>query len=267
MSETSLLRIARDRGVARIFLNRPQSRNALSKELAAQITAAFEEEAHNDGTRAVVLGGLGNDFCAGADLNEMRASGEAARTQNLGDAKRLAAMFRAVYAFPRPVIARVHGGVFGGGAGLVAACDLAVVADNAQFAFSEVRLGILPAIISPYVVRKIGESNARRYFLTAERFGAGEAKVMGLAAKTCLPEELDAAVEEILALVLLGSPDAQKRIKDLLNVVTSVSIEEGTRRTPEIIADARASEEGREGLRAFLEKRKPQWVATEEDPA
>jgi methylglutaconyl-CoA hydratase len=262
-----LVRIARDRGVARIFLNRPQSRNALSKELAAQITRAFEDEAGNAGTRAVVLGGLGSDFCAGADLNEMKASGEADRAQNIADAERLAMMFRAVHAFPRPVVARVQGGVFGGGAGLVAACDLAVVADNAQFAFSEVRLGILPAIISPYVVRKIGESNARRYFLTGERFGAPEAKAIGLAARVCPAAELDSTVEEILALLLLGSPDAQRRIKELLNVVSGASIEEASRRTPGIIADARASEEGSEGLRAFLEKRKPSWVAANEDPA
>ena len=267
MSELSLLRIARDRGVARIFLNRPQSRNALSQELAAQIKSAFEEEAGNAQTRAVVLGGLGNDFCAGADLVEMKAAGEAARTHNLGDAKRLAAMFRAVHEFPRPVLARVQGGVFGGGAGLVAACDLAVVAESAQFAFSEVRLGILPAIISPYVVRKIGEANARRYFLTAERFGAQEAKAIGLAAKICPLAELDSVVEDVLAHLLLGSPDAQRRVKELLNVITGVSIDEAGRRTPSMIAEARASEEGREGLRAFLEKRKPRWVAADEESA
>jgi len=265
MTEASLLRVARENGVTRMFLNRPQARNALSQELAKEITRAFEEEAQEPDTRIVVLGGLGNDFCAGADLGEMSASAQAERTQNLADAERLAQMFRAVHSFPRPVLARVHGGAFGGGAGLVAACDLAIVADTAQFAFSEVRLGILPAIISPYVLRKIGESNARRYFLTAERFGAEEAKAMGLAAKICPAAELDSAVEEMLALLLLGSPDAQRRIKQLLNVVAGAPIEEASRRTPEIIAEARASEEGREGLRAFLEKRKPLWVQARED--
>jgi methylglutaconyl-CoA hydratase len=139
------------------------------------------------------------------------------------------------------------------------------VADTAQFAFSEVRLGILPAIISPYVLRKIGEANARRYFLTAERFGAEEAKAMGLAAKSCPVAELDATVDGMLALLLLGSPDAQRRIKELLSIVAGATIEEAGRRTPEIIAEARASEEGREGLRAFLEKRKPLWVQARED--
>ncbi|HET9886262.1 MAG TPA: enoyl-CoA hydratase-related protein [bacterium] len=251
--------------MARLFLNRPQSRNALSKELAAQITQAFEEEATRAETRVLVLGGLGSDFCAGADLGEMRASGEADHAQNVADAQRLAAMFHAVHSFPRPVLARVQGGVFGGGAGLVAACDVAVVANGAQFAFSEVRLGILPAIISPYVMRKIGEANARRYFLTGERFGAEEALAMGLAAKICPAAELDAAVEEILAFLLLGSPDAQRRIKELLNVIAGTSIEEANRRTPDFIAGARASEEGREGLRAFLEKRKPRWVQANEE--
>jgi methylglutaconyl-CoA hydratase len=260
MTGATLVRVAREGDIAKIVLDRPQAKNALSRQLAEELTAAFEGAAQDPDVRAVLLAGEGSDFCAGADLNEMKASGEAPRADNLADAKRLARMFRAVHSFSGPVVARVQGNAFGGGVGLIAACDMAVISGASQFAFSEVRLGILPAIISPYVVRKIGESNARRYFLTGERFGAEEALAMGLASKVSPANELDAAVDEMMRHLLQGSPDAQRRIKALLEMVASTSIEEAQERTPAIIADARASGEGREGLRAFVEKRKPAWA-------
>jgi methylglutaconyl-CoA hydratase len=260
---SDLVRVVRDSGVVRISLDRPSARNALSAELAAQLTAAFDDEARRDDVRLVILAGEGPDFCAGADLNEMKESGAASRDDNLRGAKQLAAMFRAVRSFPRPVVARVQGNVFGGGVGLVCACDIAVVARKTRFAFSEVRLGILPAIISPYVVRRIGEATARRLFLTGERFGAEEALGMGLASVVVEPEDLDDAIAGLQTDLLAGSPDAQHRIKRLLDAISTGTMDEAAARTPEFIADARASLDGQEGLRAFLEKRRPSWVPPE----
>jgi methylglutaconyl-CoA hydratase len=255
-----LVRLTRTNGVARLTLARPESKNALSKALVAELAAAVAAAAQDDGVRVLVLAGEGSDFCAGADLGDMKMQGMASRDENLGDAQTLAEFFRALHAFPRPVIARVQGSAFGGGVGMIAACDFAIVASDARFAFSEVLLGILPAIISPYVVRRIGETNARRLFLTGERFGAQRALEIGLASEVAEPGALDGAVDGLVRRLLAGSPDAQRRIKTLLDAVACAPIDEAARRTPEIIADARASAEGQEGLRAFFEKRKASWV-------
>ena len=208
---SAAIRVARDGGVLRLALSRPESRNALSSALVRELGKALEEHARDASVRVLILSGDGPDFCAGADLADMQRVGAADLAENLADAERLSATFRALADFPRPVVARVHGNVFGGGAGLTAACDIAVVAKDARFAFSEVRLGILPAIISPYVVRKIGEANARRYFLTAERFGAQEAKAIGLAAKICPLAELDSAVD--ISGSSEGTPRANNRFE------------------------------------------------------
>lgn len=261
MSE--LVRVVRDGGVLRISLDRPSARNALSAELASQLTEAFDTEARRNDVHLAILSGEGADFCAGADLTEMKESGAATRAENLAGARQLAEMFRAVYTFPRPVVARVQGNVFGGGIGLVSACDIAVVARSARFAFSEVRLGILPAVISPYVVRRIGDAHARRLFLTGERFGAEEALAMGLASVVVDPADLDAAIAALQTDLLAGSADAQRRIKVLLDAISTGTMAEAAARTPEFIADARASADGQEGLLAFLEKRRPNWVPPE----
>jgi methylglutaconyl-CoA hydratase len=252
--------IDRHGDILNVFLNRPEARNALSGELLAQLTEAFREASEDPSVRAVVLGGEGKDFCAGADLTEMKALGAAGAEKNRADAERLGATYRAIHSFPRPVVGRVQGNVFGGGVGLVAACDIAIVAADARLAFSEVRLGIIPAVISPYVVRRIGAGMTRRLFLTGERFDGARAAEIGLATRAVSGAELDTAVGEVVEMILQGSPDAQRRIKLLVDTVSERELEEACALTPQFIADARASEEGQEGLRAFVEKRRPSWV-------
>lgn len=256
---SDLVRVTRQGGQLRIALNRPDVRNALSSELIGQLTEAFVAAARDDTVRLVLLAGEGKDFCAGADLRDMQALGSAKPAENRRDAEKLGRAFRAIRDLPRPVVARVQGNVFGGGGGLVAAADIAVVASDARFAFSEVRLGILPAVIGPYVVRRIGEGAARRLFLTGERFTGAAAAAMGLASIAVEADKLDEAVDAVVRDLLLGSPDAQRRIKQLLDEVSTGTMEEACGKTPAFIADARASDEGQEGLRAFLEKRPPSW--------
>jgi methylglutaconyl-CoA hydratase len=255
-----LVTVSRARDVVTISLARPEARNALSGELLAELARTFEGTAADPSVRAAVLAAEGPDFCAGADLAEMKRLGAAAPEENRADARRLAEAFRAIHSFPRPVVGRVHGNVLGGGIGLVAACDLAVVAEDVRMAFREVRLGILPAVISPYVVRRIGPAHARRLFLTGERFGAAEAVAMGLAAQAVPRERLEEAVSAFLAELRQGSPDAQHRIKLLLDAVVGVPIAVANDRTPEFIVQARASADGQEGLSSFLERRRPRWA-------
>lgn len=257
---SGLVRVAREDGLLRVTLHRPEARNALSGAMLGEIRAAFADGAGDPGVRAAVLAGEGRDFCAGADLGDMKRLGAASAEENREDARRLGAAFEAVRSFPRPVVARVQGNVFGGGNGLIAAADIAVCASDARFAFSEVRLGILPAVIGPYVARRIGDAWARRLFLTGERFGAERAVAIGLCTEAVDPDALDAAVDAVVGDLLRGSPDAQRRVKELLSAVADASHAGATALAPGFIADARASEEGQEGLRAFFEKRAPSWV-------
>ena len=261
MSE--LVRTSRDDGLVTVTLNRPESRNALSAELIAELTETFRGLSADPALRVVVLAGEGRDFCSGADLGYMRELGAASPEENRADAERLTDLFRAIHDLPHPVVARVQGNVFGGGAGLLAAADVAVAARHAHFAFTEVRLGILPAVVSPFVVRRIGDGNARRLFLTGERFDAEHARAIGLVAIVVEDDELDDAVASLVRELLKGSPDAQRRIKLLLDAIEETPLEEASRRTPEFIAEARASDEGQEGLSAFFEKRKPRWAPKE----
>ncbi|MDP6802904.1 MAG: enoyl-CoA hydratase-related protein [Gemmatimonadota bacterium] len=262
-----LVRSGREGGVLRLSLNRPDARNALSAALIRELTSVLTEAAADESVRAVVLRGEGQDLCAGADIAEMKATGAASREENLADAQTLQSLFESIHAFPRPVITRVHGNVFGGGVGLVAAADMAIAERGARFAFSEVRLGILPGVISPYVVRRIGEANARRLFLTGERFGAEAAADIGLVGEVVASDELDTAVERLLALLLAGSPDAQRRIKELLRALSGATPTEAAARTPAMIARARASADGQEGLAAFSERRRPSWAPEREEDA
>jgi methylglutaconyl-CoA hydratase len=257
---SALVRVAREDGLLRVTLNRPEARNALSGEMLGAVRDAFTDAAQDPGVRVALLAGEGRDFCAGADLGDMKRLGAASAEENREDARRLGAAFEAIRSFPRPVVARVQGNVFGGGNGLVAAADIAVCAEGARFAFSEVRLGILPAVIAPYVVRRVGDAWARRLFLTGERFGAERAVAVGLCTEAVPEGALDGAVAAVVKDLLRGSPDAQRRIKRLLEAVTDAPHEEAVGRTPDFIADARASDEGQEGLRAFFEKRAPAWI-------
>ncbi len=246
--------------VAHVWLNRTDARNALSRAMIAELTEAVHALGVQQGVRVIVLGGRGPDFCAGADIHDMRAAGEMTREQNIEAARTFAELFAALYDCPRPVIARLHGGVYGGGVGLTAACDIPVAADSAMFALSEVRLGIIPAMISPYVVRRIGERHARELFLTGARFDARRALEVGLVQRAVSEDSLDATIDALVRDLLAAAPEAQAHIKRWLPYVSTAPMLEARGRTPHEIADARARAEAKDGLSAFLEKRKPKWM-------
>ena len=247
--------------VAIVILNRPDVHNAFDETLIAELTAALRALDADPGVRAVVLAGAGPSFCAGADLNWMKKMAAFSRAQNLADAGALAAMLATLDALSKPTIARVHGAAFGGGAGLVACCDVAIGAQDATFAFSESRLGLIPAAISPYVVAAIGVRAARRYFLSAERFSAAEAYRLGLLHDLALIEELDARINELLGALLTAGPRAQAECKALLRAIANRPLDARlVADTAQRIARVRASPEGKEGVAAFLSKRKAAWV-------
>jgi methylglutaconyl-CoA hydratase len=255
------LQLAYERGVSTVTLNRPDVRNAFNDEVIAELTAVFAELAKREEVRCVVLAGNGPAFCAGADLNWMKRMAGYTREENIEDAAGLARMLEAIYRCPKPTIARVHGDTYAGGVGLVAACDITVAVETAQFCLSEVKLGLIPATISPYVIRAMGARAAHRYFLTAERFGAAEALRIGFVHEVVKPEELDTRVGEIANALVQAGPEAVKACKKLLHDVAGHDITAGlVRRTVEGIADIRASDEGREGVQSFLGKRKPGWL-------
>jgi methylglutaconyl-CoA hydratase len=243
------LRVERDGPVLRVTLARAEKRNAFDASLIAAIAEAFADVGD---ARCVVLAGDGPAFSAGADVDWMRASIDLDREANLADARAVRRMLEAVDGCPAPVVARVHGAAMGGGAGLVACADVALAAPDTVFAFSEVRLGIVPAVISPYVLARIGPGPARRYFVTGERFDAAEARRIGLVHEVA--EDLDAATEAVVTAILAGGPEAVRAAKRL--VLEAPDGEETARR----IAERRTSAEGQEGLRAFLERRPPAWT-------
>jgi methylglutaconyl-CoA hydratase len=247
-------------GVAVIWLNRPDVRNAMSAELIAELTDAVGAAAEDDDVRAIVLAGHGKAFCAGADLNWMKQASGYGPAENQADAARLAALLRAIAEAPKPTLARVHGPAFAGGLGLVAACDIAVASYDAKFCLTEVRIGLIPAMISPYVIRAMGPRAASRWFLSAEVFDSAEAYRMGLVQEIAPAEELDAAVDAMLGHLLQGGPAALAATKRLIRDVTHRPIDDAlVADTAGRIAAARASDEGREGIASFLEKRKPRW--------
>ncbi len=247
--------------VTRITLNRPEVRNAFNAELIASLTQAFRTVAAEPLTRVVVLGGQGKAFCAGADLAWMREMAGYDWAQNRADAQALADMLWAVYACPVPVVARIHGDCYAGGVGLAAVCDVLVAAEGVIFCLSEARLGLLPATISPYVIRAMGEQAARRYFITAERFNAAQARAMGFVHEVCGAEGLDAKVDELVATLLANGPMAVRACKRLVQDVAGRPISDELRaETARRIADIRATDEGREGVQSFLNKRPPAWL-------
>ena len=249
-----------DRGVARITMDRPEVHNAFNQAFIAALTAMLEEVGADPAVRAVVLGASGRSFSAGADLNWMQAMAGYDEAQNLADAEGLARLMRTLDRLPKPVIGRVQGPAFGGGVGLVACCDIAVGAASASFALSEVKLGLIPAVISPYVIAAIGERQARRYFLTAERFDAAEALRIGLLHQVVPDQELDAAVAALVAALAGNGPAAVAAAKDLIFAVGRRPTGEAVvAETARRIARIRASAEGREGIAAFLARRKAGW--------
>ncbi len=249
-------------GVGIIWLNRPDLRNAFNDEMIAELTAALQALEADKAIRAVVLAGAGAAFCAGADLNWMKRMAGYSVAQNRADAMGMATMLNTLYCLKKPTIARVHGAAFAGGVGLVAACDIAVAAYEAEFCLSEVKLGLIPATISPYVIRAMGERASRRYFLSAERFTAAEAYRIGLVSEIAPLADLDGRINELLEQLLLGGPNAQSLSKELIRAVAGGSIDTAMiSDTAGRIAAARASAEGKDGIASFLEKRAPAWAA------
>jgi methylglutaconyl-CoA hydratase len=247
--------------VATITLNRPELRNAFNETSISELALAFDELGQNELVRAIVLAANGPAFCAGADLNWMKKMAGYSQEENEADAMRLADMLRTIYYSPKPVVAKVQGDCYAGGMGLVAACDIVVASEAANFCLSEVKLGLIPATISPYVVMAIGEQASRRYFLTAERFSALEAKRLGLVHELVVPEQLDTAVNGIVTALLANSPNAVREAKKLVRDIAGMPIDDPLLAdTAGRIAAIRASDEGREGVASFLEKRKPKWL-------
>jgi len=256
------LEIVRAGGVATIWMNRPDVHNAFNAQLIADLTAACIELDADNAVRAVVLAGRGKSFSAGADLNWMRAAGEASEAENFAGAMKLAGMLRTLAEMNKPTIARVHGAALGGGMGLASACDICIAGDKAVFATSEVKFGIIPSAISPYVIRAIGERQAYRYFQTAERINATRAAELGLAHEAVAAEALDAKVEEVVDALLQGGPKSQAAAKDLIRAVANRPVSDAlVMDTAGRIASLRATPEAKEGLAAFLDKRPAAWIA------
>lgn len=260
MTDQTLLEHLDDRGVLTVTMNRPDLHNAFDDALIGRLTAVFNGIADRPEVRVVLLCGNGKSFSAGADANWMKRMAGYTRDENFTDAMALAGMLDAIHACPRPVVALVHGAAFGGGVGLVAACDIAIASVRASFCLSEVKLGLIPATISPYVMEAMGARACRRYFLTAERFMAAEAHRLGLVHEVVDEEHLDSKRDEIVTALLMGGPAAQAAAKALNRAVFNQPLGDALMRdTAGRIADVRVSVEGQEGLTAFLEKRTPAW--------
>ena len=260
---TQAIRISAQGGIATVVLSRPDVRNAFNDEVIAELSQAFIQLGDDPQVRAIVLMAEGPAFCAGADLNWMRRMADYSRDENEQDAEKLAFMLRTIYECPKPTIARVQGDVYAGGMGLVACCDMAVSVDTAHYCLSEVKLGLIPATIGPYVIRAMGPRASHRYFLTAERFSAQEALRIGFVHEVVPADQLDAAVGTWVQALLAASPNAVEECKKLVQYVADRDI---TRllidHTVKAIADIRASEEGTEGVQSFLNKRKPNWLVS-----
>jgi methylglutaconyl-CoA hydratase len=247
-------------GAARITLNRPEVHNAFNDELLHELTDAVRHATRNGDARVLVITGNGKSFCAGADLGWMRSVLDYTVEQNKKDAATLVDLLDLMEACPKPLVGRINGAAVGGGVGLAAVCDIAIASSDAKFGFGEVKLGIIPAMISPYVLRKIGRGQARELFLTGERIDAGRAREIGLVSEVVPPENLDNAVNAKVAALLTSAPGALAEAKKLIRTVPDMEASLAREYTLNKIAELRASPEGQEGMRAFLEKRKPEWV-------
>ena len=253
--------VLRDGGVATLWMNRPEVHNAFNAQLIADLSAACRALDADPSVRVVVLAGRGKSFSAGADLNWMKAAGEAGETENFADAMKLAGMLRTLAEMSKPTIARVHGAALGGGMGLASACDICIAGERALFATSEVKFGIIPSAISPYVIRAIGERQAYRYFQTAERIDARRAAELGLAHEAVASDALDAKVKEVVDALLLGGPKSQSAAKELIRAVANRPLSDAVvEDTARRIASLRVTPEAKEGLDAFLSKRPAAWV-------
>lgn len=244
-----------------VTLNRPEIRNAFNDELISELTHAFLEGDKDSSLRLVVLEGAGEAFCAGGDLNWMKKCAQYSSAQNQDDARKLGVMLQTINEFPRPVVAKVHGAVFGGGLGLISVCDYVIASAETMFSFSEVKLGLIPAVIGPFVINKIGESATRALFLTGERFVAARAFGLGLVHQVVENKAKgDEAAAKIGAEILQGSPQAQGVAKKFIREIREIPFSQKLDKAAQTLADLRATPEGQEGLTAFLEKRKPNWI-------
>lgn len=263
MNAPACLRVEHRGPVAWVWMARPTVHNAFDETLIAELATAFNQLGNDPGARVIVLAGEGRSFSAGADLGWMQRQGLASIEENLADARRLAQMLRTLAECPKPTVARVQGAALGGGMGLAAACDICVASTAASFATSEVKFGLIPSAISPYVLRAIGARQATRYFQTAERIDAQRALSLGLVHEVCEPEQLDATVQRVVEALLAGGPHAQAAAKDLIRAVSHAPVSEAVvDDTARRIAAMRATAEAREGLAAFLEKRPADWTRT-----
>lgn len=255
----STIRIESDETTARVWLDRPDVRNAFNETLIAEMAAAFEDLGRRTGLRAILLRGAGKSFCAGADLDWMRRMGGFSTEENERDAGRMARVFMAIDTCPVPVIAAAHGAALGGGCGLVACADIVIASESCQFGLTEVKLGIIPAVIGPFVLAKIGAGQARALFMTGERFDAARALRIGLVHHVVPEEGIDAAVDRLVAELMTSGPIAARAAKAWIRRIGGLSKEDASALAPRKIAELRASPEGREGIAAFLEKRRPSW--------
>lgn len=248
--------------VAEVWLNRPDVRNAFNDDMIAALTQTFAALSREEDLRVIVLAAHGKAFCAGADLNWMRAMADYSWEQNRGDAQKLADMLWTLYQCPVPIVGRIHGDCYAGGVGLAAVCDVLVATDDMTFCLSEARLGLLPATIAPYVIRALGEQASRRYMVTAERFSGAQAHALGFVHEVCRADQLDAKVAELVSVLAANGPKAVRACKRLVRDVAGAPLDADLRAdTARRIADIRSSDEGREGVQSFLGKRKPGWLA------
>ncbi len=257
------IRLEQNGAVATVILNRPEVHNAFNVTMISEMTEVFTQLGHDDGVRVVVLAGKGKSFSAGGDLNWMKQSISYTEAQNKEDATNMAKMFNTIDTCPKPVIARIHGAALGGGCGLTSCVDIAVASENALFGLTEVRLGIIPAAISPYVLQKIGLSNARRFFMTSERFDANTALDIGLVHIVTTSEKLDEVVQTEVEKMMIGGPKAHGETKSLIRAVANHDPIDVLEETANRIARVRVSDEAQEGMNAFFEKRKPNWIEQE----
>ena len=257
--EYETIEVRKEKGVATVYLNRPEVHNAMNEQLMKELTNCFKELDNDKATRIIVLTGKGKSFCAGADLNWMKSMAKYSKEENIKDSRLLLDLYESIYNCSKPVIGRVNGHAFGGGLGLFAVCDIAIAIPDCKFAFSEAKLGIIPSVISTYIVRRIGLSNMRRLFITGERFDSEYAKQVGLIDFVVNEDEFDKKIEKYIDILRSSGPKAIVEVKKLVDSCERMDVEKYKEHTVKKISELRVSEEGQEGINAFLEKRKSKW--------
>ena len=253
------IEIQKSKDIVTVCLNRPEVHNAMNEKLMKELTSCFKDLSSDDSVRTIILTGNGKSFCAGADLNWMKSMAKYTKEENVKDSKLLLDLYEAIYNCPKPVIGRINGHAFGGGLGLFAVCDITIAVPDCKFAFSEVKLGIIPSVISTYIVRRIRLSTMRRLFITGERFNSEYAKEIGLIDYVVPQEEIDEKIEKYVELLQSSGPNAMKEVKNLVNACEKMDRDSYKKHTVNKISELRVSEEGQEGINAFLEKRKSKW--------